>query len=84
MNSQNSKTSDLHRLLLNLSDKINLEKVINMLLYQILAFTVRGKIQKCHTKIINSKYQLLHGMKNLIYLMDHVLYQIFKIILTAS
>ena len=44
MNSQNSKTSDLHRLLLNLSDKINLEKVINMLLYQILAFTVRGKI----------------------------------------
>ena len=44
MNSQNSKTSDLHRPLLNLSDKINLEKVINMLLYQILAFTVRGKI----------------------------------------
>ena len=44
MNSQNSKTSDLHRLLLNLSDKINLEKVINMLLYQILAFTVCGKI----------------------------------------
>ena len=26
MNSENSKTSDLHRLLLNLSDKITLEK----------------------------------------------------------
>ena len=30
MNSENSKTSDPHRLLLNVSDKINLEKVINM------------------------------------------------------
>ena len=26
MNSKNSKTSDLHRLLLNLSDKINLKR----------------------------------------------------------
>ena len=26
MNSQNSKTSDLHKLLLNLTDKINLKK----------------------------------------------------------
>ena len=26
MNSENSKTSDLHRLLLNLSDKINLKR----------------------------------------------------------
>ena len=44
MNSENGKTSDPHRLLLNLSDKINLKKVINMLLYQILAFTIQGKI----------------------------------------
>ena len=35
MNSENSKTSDPHRLLLNLSDKTNFKKVINMLLYQI-------------------------------------------------
>ena len=33
MNSENSKTFDPRRLLLNLSDKINLKKVINMLLY---------------------------------------------------
>ena len=33
MNSENSKTSDAHKLLLNLSNKINLKKVINMLLY---------------------------------------------------
>ena len=37
MNSGNSKTSHPHRLLLNLTDKINL-------LYQILAFTIHGKI----------------------------------------
>ena len=44
MNSGNSKTSDRHRLLQNLSDKINLEEVINMLLYHILAGTIHGKI----------------------------------------
>ena len=46
MNSENrnSKTSDPHRLLLNLFDKINFNKVINMLLYQIFVFTIHGKI----------------------------------------
>ena len=44
LNSKNSETSDRHRLLLNLSDKINLKRSINMLLYQILAFTIHGKI----------------------------------------
>ena len=62
MNFENSKTSDPHRLLLTLSDKINL---INMLLYQTLSFTIHGKIQKSHTKTINLKYQLQTGMKNL-------------------
>ena len=44
MNSGKSKITDLHRLLLNLSDKIKLREVINMLLYQILAFAIHGKI----------------------------------------
>ena len=44
MNSENSKASDPHRLLLNTSDKMNLKEVINMLLYQTLAFTILGKI----------------------------------------
>ena len=43
LNSRNSKTSDAHRLLLNLSGKINLKRS-DMLLYQILAFTINGKI----------------------------------------
>ena len=55
-----------------------------MLLYQILAYTIHGKIQKNDTKTINLKYQLLHGMRNLNYLIDHILCQIFKIILTIS
>ena len=55
-----------------------------MLLYQILAFTIHGEIQKTHTKIINSKYQLQYGTKNLNYLVNHILYQIFKNILSIS
>ena len=81
MNSENGKSSDPHRLLLNLTDKIDLRRKINILLYQILAFTIHGKISKSHIRIINFKYQLQHGMKNLNYLMDHILNQIFKIIL---
>ena len=44
MNSENSKTTDPHRLLLNLTDKINLNRSDKMLLYQALAFTIHGKI----------------------------------------
>ena len=44
MNSENSKTPDPCRPLLSFLDKINLKKVINMLLYQSLAFTIQGEI----------------------------------------
>ena len=44
INSKNSKTSDPDRLLLNITDKIDLEEKTNTLLYQILAFTVHEKI----------------------------------------
>ena len=81
MSSKNSKTSDSRRLLLNLTDKINLKRSDEMLLYQTLAFTKHGKILKSHTKIIKLKYQFQHGMKILNYLMDKILYQIFKITL---
>ena len=42
------------------------------------------KYKKSHAKIINLKYQLQHGMNNLNYQMDHILYQIFKISLNIS
>ena len=55
-----------------------------MLLYQILAYIIHGKIQKSNTNLLNLKYQLRHGMKSLNYLMDHILYLIFKTILNIS
>ena len=42
------------------------------------------KHKKTHRKIITLKYQIGDGMKNLNYLIDHILYQIFKIILNIS
>ena len=37
------------------------------------------KYEKIYIKIISLKYELQHEMKNLDYLMDHILHQIFKI-----
>ena len=80
----NNKTSDPHRLLLNLSDQMIKKEVINMLLCQILAYTMHGKIRKSHIKTINLKYQLYNGMKYLSYLMGLILYQLFNTILNIS
>ena len=52
-----------------------------MLLYQTLAFTINGKKnKKKHAKIISFTYQFQHRIKNSNYLMDHILYQVCKII----
>ena len=50
--------------------------------YQILVFITHGKTKKAHAITINLKYQHQHGMINLNCLMDCMLYQIFKIILS--
>ena len=42
------------------------------------------KYKTGHGKIINLKNQLLHGKKQLNYLMDHSLYHIFKITLNSK
>ena len=55
-----------------------------MLPSQILTFAVHGKIYESDTKIINLKYLGQRGMKNWNYLMDYILYQIFKTILITS
>ena len=44
MNSENSKTSDPHRLLLNLSDKINLKRSDKFVALSNVTFTIHGKI----------------------------------------
>ena len=53
-----------------------------MLPYQILASTIHGKYNKNYLKTTNFKYQLKHKMINLNYLMDYIIHQIFKIMLS--
>ena len=73
MNSENSKTSDPHRLLLNLLDKINLKRSNKYVVLSNLSIYYKWK-----------KNQLQHRMKKLNYLKDNILYHIFKIILNKS
>ena len=43
MNSENSKTSEYHVLVLKLTDKLDLKRPQKVLLYQILVSTIDGK-----------------------------------------
>ena len=62
MNSDNSETSDLQRLLLNLSDKIKLKRNDKYVALSNLSIYYTWKNIKKHTNIINSKYQFRHGI----------------------
>ena len=85
MNSMNSKTSDPHKLLLNLSDKINFKRNYNYVALSSLSiYYTWKKILKSHTKKINLKHQLQHRMNSVNYLMDHILYRMFKITFNIS
>ena len=84
MNSKNSETSDLHRLLLNLTDKIYVKGSDKYVALSNLSIYYTWKNIKCDTRTIYLKQQLQNGMKNLNYLMDHILYQIFKSVLSIS
>ena len=43
MNSENSRTSEYHVLVLKLTDKLDLTRGKKLFLYQILVFIIRGK-----------------------------------------
>ena len=82
-NSENSKTSKPNVLTLKLTEKLDLrlgEKVIALSNLRI--YYAWKNITSAHTITINLKYQRLGGMINLNYQMDHILYQIFRIILS--
>ena len=80
MNSEISNKSDPRRLSLNLTDKINLRWKDKYIALSNLSIHYTWKnIKKAYIRIINLKYQLWHGMKNLNYLMVHILYQIFMV-----
>ena len=75
MNSWNSKTVDPHRLLLNLSNKINLKRKNKYVALSNFSIYYTWE----NIKLIDLKYLLQHALKNLNYLMDHILYQILNI-----
>ena len=80
MNSEISNKSDPRRLSLNLTDKIDLRwKDKYIALSNLSIHYIWKNIKKAYIRIINLKYQLWHGMKNLNYLMVHILYQIFMV-----
>ena len=83
MNSRNSKTSDPHRLLLNLANKIDLRRKDKYIALSNLSIYYTWKTLKNHIRTINLEHQLQHDTKHLNYLMNHILYQIFKIILNT-
>ena len=80
MNSEISNKSDPRRLSLNLTDEIDLRwKDKYIALSNLSIHYTWENIKKAYIRIINLKYQLWHGMKNLNYLMVHILYQIFMV-----
>ena len=55
MNSENCKISDLHSLLLNLTDKTSLKKSDKYVALSKLSIFIHANYKKNHTKIINLK-----------------------------
>ena len=78
MNSENSKTSEPHVLILNLTDKLDSNSVSNISIYY------TWKTWKANAITISLKISALTWNYNLNHLMDHILYQIFRNILSIS
>ena len=72
VNSENSKTSGPHRLLLNLSDKLSLKRSDNYIALSNLSIYYTWKNIKNSDK--NNKFKTSAPVKSLNYLMDYILY----------
>ena len=82
MNSENSKTSEHNILVLKLTDKLDLRRGQKTIALSNLSIYYTWKnIKSSYNNNKFLKYLHQHGVKNLSYQMDHVQYQIFKIIL---
>ena len=79
MNSKSSKTFDPDRIFLNLTDKINLKRSDKYVALSDLSIYHTWENIEKSDKNNKLKTSAQHGMKNLNYLMDHILYQIFKV-----
>ena len=80
INSENSKTPKPHVLILKLTNKLDLRIGEKIIALSNLSIYYTWKNIKTHAITINLKYLHQHGMINLNYQMDHIQYQIFKII----
>ena len=67
MNSENSKTSEPHVLILKLTDKLDLRRGEKSIASSNLSIYYTWKNIKVHRITANSKYQLQHGMIKLNY-----------------
>ena len=81
INSENSKISDPDRLSLDLTDKTDLGSKDEYIALSNLSIHYTWKNTKMSYKNNKFKISAPAWMKNFSYLMDHILYQIFKIIL---
>ena len=90
LSSKNSKTSEPLRVILNITDEINLKSFEKyVVLSNLIIYCTWKNINKCTWKninksYINKQYQLQSGMINFINLMDRILYYIFKTISSIS
>ena len=84
MNTENSETNERHRLRLTLANKLNLKDPSkNMALANLSIYSIWKNIKSAYNSNI-LKFLLQLGMINLIYLMDHILLLIHKIIFILS
>ena len=72
INSENSRTSEYHVLVLKLTDKLDLKRGQKSVALSNLSIYYTWKNIKAHIRTINLKYQLQHGVTNLNYQMDHI------------
>ena len=81
MNTLSSKTNEPNKFMYQFTDKLNIKNTNKNMA---LVFTIHGKTLNMNATTVNLKYLLQHGMMNLIYVMDLILFLIFKIILNTS
>ena len=84
MDSKNSKTSDLYRLVLSLTYKTDLRGDSKRIALPGLSICYLLKNIKKLNRNKKYIYQEQHSMENVNYLMDLILYQILKTILSIS
>ena len=85
MNTENSKTNEPHKFRLTLADKLNLKDPNkNMALTNLSIYNIWKNIKtlSLHITTVNLNYLLQLGLVSLICLMDHFLFQTYKIILS--